>query len=58
MLYTAKGVASWFVPWASALSAVKGWTAVFVVLLAFNAIAAALVFALKRTRNNLPIKEG
>jgi MFS transporter, OFA family, oxalate/formate antiporter len=57
ILYTAKGVASWFVPWASALSAVKGWTAVFAVLLTFNAIAAALVFVLKRARNNLPAKD-
>ena len=57
MLYTAKGVASWFVPWASALSAIKGWTAVFAVLLAFNAIAAMLLFVLKRARDNLPAKE-
>ncbi len=58
MLYTAKGVASWFVPWTSELSAVKGWTAVFAVLLAFNAIAAALVIALKRARNSLLTREG
>ncbi len=57
MLYTAKGVASWFVPWTSELSAAKGWTVVFAVLLAFNAIAAALVFLLKRARSKLLTKE-
>lgn len=42
MLYTAKGTAALVVPFASALAVSQGWTTVFTLAIAFNAVAAAL----------------
>ena len=51
MLYTAKGAGSLAVPFASALAASSGWTAVFTLAMTFNIIAALLaMFVLKPMR--------
>jgi OFA family oxalate/formate antiporter-like MFS transporter len=53
-LNTAKGVASWFAPLASALAeATGGWTVVFAVAALLNVFAALLVFVLRPARNRL-----
>ncbi|MEA3160119.1 MAG: transporter, family, oxalate/formate antiporter [Gammaproteobacteria bacterium] len=51
MLYTAKGVASFVVPYASGIAATKGWPAVFAIAIGFNLAAAALaLFVLRPMR--------
>jgi MFS transporter, OFA family, oxalate/formate antiporter len=51
MLYTAKGVASFGVPYAAGLAATKGWSTVYGIFIACNVIAAALgLFVLKPMR--------
>jgi OFA family oxalate/formate antiporter-like MFS transporter len=42
MLYTAKGVASFVVPYAVGIATAKGWSAVFEIGIGFNLLAAAL----------------
>jgi MFS transporter, OFA family, oxalate/formate antiporter len=51
MLYTAKGVASFVVPYASGIATTKGWPAVFAIAIGFNLAAAALaLFVLRPMR--------
>ncbi|HVI28003.1 oxalate/formate MFS antiporter [Hansschlegelia sp.] len=51
LLYTAKGTASFLVPFASIISAAYGWTAVFAIVVGLNVAAAALaLFVLKPLR--------
>jgi MFS transporter, OFA family, oxalate/formate antiporter len=51
MLYTAKGTASFMVPFASILAASHGWSAVFMITVTLNVIAALLaMFVLKPMR--------
>jgi OFA family oxalate/formate antiporter-like MFS transporter len=51
MLYTAKGTASLLVPLASILAASYGWSAVFVVAVALNVLAAlSALFVIKPLR--------
>ncbi|GJE59639.1 oxalate/formate MFS antiporter [Methylobacterium trifolii] len=51
LLYTAKGTASFLVPFASLLSAAYGWYAVFALVIGLNVTAAALaMFVLKPMR--------
>jgi OFA family oxalate/formate antiporter-like MFS transporter len=45
MLYTAKGVASFVVPYASGLAATKGWPTVFAIAIGFNLAAAIIALA-------------
>jgi OFA family oxalate/formate antiporter-like MFS transporter len=54
VLNTAKGMAAWFAPLASALSEATGsWTLVFAVASSLNVLAALLVFALRPARRRL-----
>jgi OFA family oxalate/formate antiporter-like MFS transporter len=51
MLYTAKGTASLLVPLASILAASYGWSAVFIVAVALNVLAAlSALFVIKPLR--------
>ncbi|KAB1078206.1 oxalate/formate MFS antiporter [Methylobacterium soli] len=51
MLYTAKGTASFLVPFASLVSTAYGWSAVFAMVIGLNAVAAMLaLFVLKPLR--------
>jgi len=51
MLYTAKGVASFGMPYAAGIAAAKGWSSVFEVFIVCNLIAAGLaLFVLKPMR--------
>ena len=51
LLYTAKGTASFLVPFASLISAAYGWTAVFGIIIGLNITAAVLaMFVLKPMR--------
>jgi OFA family oxalate/formate antiporter-like MFS transporter len=51
MLYTAKGVASFVVPYASGIATTKGWSTVFAIAIGFNLTAAALaLFVLRPMR--------
>jgi OFA family oxalate/formate antiporter-like MFS transporter len=51
LLYTAKGVASFAVPYAAGIAATSGWPLVFSIAMGFNLTAAALaLFVLKPMR--------
>ena len=59
LLYTAKGTASFLVPFASLISAAYGWSAVFALIIGLNVVAACLaMFVLKPMRARYLADEG
>ena len=58
LLYTAKGTASFLVPFASLLSAAYGWSAVFALIIALNVTAAARAMFVLRPMRARYLAEG